>query len=207
MPVYRLDGVALPGIGQSQLRGCFTALVDKRFLIIKVQLGRLVGQGVDLTVQQLFNIHGNQHGAQPLHTHILAAQHIAPADKIGVVRIRRQQYKAAGVLSSASVRFARRSSPGSGSAAASRASWLWIEVSTAMLRVIINALDKEVQLLQRFLVELFLKDGQPDMQRRDHQGAAEQRHHRKDADKFLRYRQVKKPFFEAGEHEEKLLCT
>lgn len=76
-----------------------------------------------------------------------------------------------------------------------------------MLQVIINALDKEVQLLQRFLVELFLKDGQPDMQRRDHQGAAERRHHRKDADKFLRYRQVKKPFFEAGEHEEKILCT
>lgn len=40
-----------------------------------------------------------------------------------------------------------------------------------------------------------------------HQGAAEQCHRRKDADKFLRYRQVKKPLFEAGEHEERILCT
>ena len=46
-----------------------------------------------------------------------------------------------------------------------------------------------------------------EMQRRGHQGAAEQRHHRKDADKFLRYRQVKKPLFEAGEHKERILYT
>jgi len=78
----------------------------------------------------------------------------------------RQQYKAAGVLSSASAVIAglgvcrcqlgklalnrgiHRNAAGQ---------------HTHLLQVIINALDKEVQLLQRFLVELFLKDGQPDM--------------------------------------------
>ena len=212
-----------------------------------------------MVVQQLFNIHGDKDCAQPLHTHILAAQHIAPADKIGVIGIRRQQGKAAGgavqgigqlyaallagvgeglphhngvavqidklqrVRLPAHIELFQQQRAHAGQQIVILCGFgvcrrqlgqlalnCGIHRNAAgqhvhLLQIVINALDEEVQLLQGFLVELFLKNAQTQMQRTDHNGTAEQRHHRKDADEFLRYRQVKKSFFEAGEHEERLL--
>ena len=54
-----------------------------------------------------------------------------------------------------------------------------------ILNIIVYPLHKKVQLLQGLLVELFLKHRKAQMQRTDHQRAAEQGEHHKNAHKFL----------------------
>ena len=53
------------------------------------------------------------------------------------------------------------------------------------MNVCVHPLDKKVKLLQGFFVELFLKDRQAQMQRPNHECAAEHRHDRKDHDELF----------------------
>ena len=54
-----------------------------------------------------------------------------------------------------------------------------------ILNIVVHPLHKKVQFLQGLLVELFLKHRKPQMQRTDHQCAAEQGEHHKNAHKLL----------------------